>query len=41
MAVAGGNPHDSIYVRDLASYLVHDLESGIAIARVFFNAPEK
>ena len=36
---AKGNPHDSIYVRGLATYLVQDLESGIAVARSFFNAP--
>ena len=38
---AKGNPHDSIYVRELATYLVHDLDFGIAIARCFFNAPVK
>lgn len=36
---ASGNPHDSIYLRELSTYLVHDLDSGIAIARCFFNAP--
>ena len=34
-----GNPHDSIHVRELAVYLVEDLDSGIAVARCFFNAP--
>lgn len=36
-----GNPHDSVYVRGLATYLVQDLGSGVAVARCFFNAPSK
>ena len=36
---ASGNPHDSIHVRGLATYLVEDLDSGIAVARCFFNVP--
>ena len=38
---AKGNPHNSIYVRGLATYLVEDLHSGIAVAQCFFNAPPK
>lgn len=34
-----GNPHDSEYVRGLATYVVTSLEEGIAVARCFFNAP--
>ena len=36
-----GNPHDSEYVRGLATYVVSSLEEGIAVARCFFNAPQK
>ena len=36
-----GSPHDSTYVRGLATYLVQDLDSGIAVARCYFNAPVK
>lgn len=38
---AKGNPHDSLYARGLATYLVQDLDSGISVARCFFNAPSK
>ena len=33
-----GNPHDSEYVRGLATYVVSSLDEGIAVARCFFNA---
>jgi hypothetical protein len=36
---ATGNPHDSLHVRGLATYLVQDLDSAIAVARCFFNSP--
>lgn len=36
---SSSNPHDSPLVRELATYLVEDLESGISVARCFFNAP--
>jgi hypothetical protein len=38
---AKGSPHDSVYIRGLATYLVKDLGSGIAVARCFFNARPK
>ena len=38
---ATGNPHDSVHVRGLATYLVNSLDEGIAVARCFFNAPVK
>ena len=41
MEANGSNPHDSIHVRGLATYLVQDLDSGIAVARCFFNALAK
>ena len=36
-----GNPHDSPHVRGLATYIVEDLDSGIAVARCLFNSPAK
>lgn len=38
---ASGNPHDSLHVRGLATYIVTSLDKGIAVARCFFNATPK